>query len=511
MHMLSALDATFIYLESEHSPMAIGAVYVIDAKDAPKSFSYRAWYSLVESRLKCSKVFRERLVEVPWDLSFPYWIRDPDFDLDTHLPRLILPAPGGIPELMQMAADTWGRVLNRERPLWDITFVEGLDSVPGIAKGSFALITRVHHAAVDGKASAEIMTALLDATPTIREIEGEDTWQPEELPSTLGVIARSWSKVGDRALELAGFVGKAAVDAAGLQIETRLKKIDPPPGLLTAPATIFNQVTTSERTFWGRNFDFERIRTVRKALGGVTVNDVVLAICAGGLRSYLEAKGELPAKPLVAMAPISVRGEAKGTGNEVSAMLVSLATDIDDALTRLIHIRANTQRSKTHANALPANRITEFLPSETLAAAARVYTRTRLGGLHRPFFNVTITNVPGPPAPLYAAGAQVHSAFGMAPILDGLGLILVILSYAGRISIGISSCQQIVPDPHNMAECFSRSLEELELAASETDPTILASGDQGNEADPQTRRESVEAFRDASAALDKAIESLEDR
>ena len=231
MEMLSALDATFIYLESEHSPMAIGAVYVIDAGETPAGFSYDAWYALVKDRLKLSKVFRERLVEVPWDLSFPYWIRDPGFDLDNHLPRVRLPAPGGMAELMQLAADTWGRVLDRDRPLWDITFVEGLDTVPGISKGSYGLITRVHHAAVDGKASAETMAAILDVTPEVRVVDDEDTWEPEELPSTLGVITRSWLNVGKKARELAGFVGQVAADSVRLQGEKWLKKIEPPPRL----------------------------------------------------------------------------------------------------------------------------------------------------------------------------------------------------------------------------------------------------------------------------------------
>ena len=510
MDMLSALDSTFIYLESEHSPMAIGAVYVIDAKDKPESFSYDAWYSLVESRLKLSKVFRQRLVETPLDLSFPYWIRDPGFDLEKHLPSIKLSKPGGMSELMQLAADIWGQMLDRERPLWDITFVAGIDSIAGISKGSFALITRVHHAAVDGKASTEMMTALLDMTPDVRQVEGEDTWVPEKLPSTLGVITRSWSKAGSKAVDLAGFVSKAAVDAVNLRDDKQLQKIEPPPRLLSAPSSLFNQPIASERTFWGKNFDFERIRAIRKAVPGVTVNDVVLAICAGGLRRYLSARNELPTKPLVAMAPISVRAEQEGTGNQVSAMLVSLATDIENPLDRLAHIRANTQRSKVHASALPANRLTDFLPSETLAAAARVYTRTRLGGHHRPFFNVTITNVPGPPVPMYVAGARVHSAFGMAPILDGLGLILVVVSYCGRISIGISSCQQIVPDPQNMAECFARSLDELERAVGQNDAAELAYEPEISADQTQKGKDPLTAFHDAARALDKAIESLED-
>jgi WS/DGAT/MGAT family acyltransferase len=510
MEMLSALDATFIYLESEHSPMAIGGVYVIDAKDAPEDFSYQSWYALVKSRLKLSKVFRQRLVEVPLYLSFPYWVRDPAFDLDDHLPAISLPEPGGMTELMQVAANIWGQVLDRERPLWDISFVTGIDSIPGISKGSFALITRVHHAAVDGKASTEMMTSLLDVTAEVRAIEGEDTWEPEELPSNLDVISRSWSRAGQKALELAGFVGKSVVGAAQLQGERWLKKIEPPPRLLSAPPTIFNQPINSKRTFWGKNFDFERIRAIRKAIPGVTINDVVLAICAGGLRKYLSDRGELPVKPLVAMAPISVRAEEEGTGNQVSAMLVSLATDIDNAFDRLTHIRANTQRSKIHAGAIPANKLTEFVPSETLAAAARIYTRTRLGGHHRPFFNVTITNVPGPPVPLYVAGARIHSAFGMAPILDGLGLILVVLSYHGRISIGVNSCEQIVPDPDNMAECIAYSLSELESEVSKKGADLQVTGQSTVEEASREVTDPLKAFHDAGRALDKAIESLGD-
>jgi len=510
MQMLSALDATFIYLESEHSPMAIGAVYIIDARDAPKDFSYQTWRALVESRLQYSKVFRERLIEVPWDLSFPYWIRDPDFNLDLHLPYVTLPAPGGMTELMQIAAQEFGQVLDRDKPLWEISFVEGLDDVPGISEGSFALITRVHHAAVDGKASSEMMTALLDITPEIRQLDDVDTWEPEELPSNLDVIARSWFKIGHKAVDLAGFVAKVAVGAGNMRGDSRLKKLQPPPRILSAPSTIFNKPLSAGRTFWGKNFDFNRIKAVRKAVPGTTINDVVLAICAGGLRSYLASKNQLPDKPLVAMAPISVRGEEGGAGNKVSAMLVNLATDMEDAHERLLTIQSNTQSSKVQATALPVDKITEFLPSETLAAAARVYTRTRLGGNHRPFFNVTITNVPGPPVSLYAAGARIHSAFGMAPILDGLGLILVVLSYDGRLSIGISSCKRIVPDPEHMAECFEQSLLELEKSVSQTDIEIREAEQSAEKAGSQETRNPLKEFYDASEALDKAIESLED-
>jgi len=510
MEMLSALDATFIYLEGEHSPMAIGGVYIIDARDAPAGFGYRAWRDLVASRLPLSKVFRQRLVEVPLDLSFPYWVRDAGFRLDDHLPNVVLPGPGGMAELMQTAAKIWSRTLDRERPLWDITFIGGIDGISGISKGSFALVTRVHHAAVDGKAGAELIATLLDPTPEARRVEVEDNWQAEDLPSTLDVIRRSWAQAGHKAVELAGFVGKVAAGAAQLQGERWLNRLEPPPRLLSAPQSVFNRKVSAARTFWGRNFDFERIRAIRKAVAGVTVNDVVLTICAGGLRRYLSRRGELPEKPLVAMAPISVRGEEEGAGNQVSAMLVGLATDTGNELDRLVRIRANTQRSKIHAGALPANRLTEFLPSETLAAAARVYTRTRLGGHHRPFFNVTITNVPGPAVPFFVAGARIHSVFGMAPILDGLGLILVILSYNGKLSIGVNSCERIVPDPDNMAECIEEALGSLELAVAEAGPMHHHSGQLELEETPNKRAAALRAFHEAGRALDRAIESLGD-
>ena len=518
MQILSALDATFIYLESEHSPMAIGGLYVFDAKDAPKTFSYDTWKAMVQNRLRCSKVFRERLVEVPWDLSYPYWIQDPDFDLDAHLPKVKLAEPGGMTELMDLAAEIWSDVLDRGRPLWEMTFVEGLDNISGLSNGSYALITRVHHAAVDGKAGGEMMSALMDLSPEIRQLEGEDNWEPEEIPSRWDAITKSWAKAGKKALGLPGFIGKTALGAAHLYTDKRLRTLEPPPRILTAPKTIFNQPIRSGRSYWAKNFDFERIRAIRKAAPGVTINDVVLAICAGGLRDYLLAKNELPEKPLVAMAPISVRqqsedsGNDDGAGNQVSAMLLSLATDISDPLKRLLHIHGNTQRSKVQATALPANQITDFLPSETLAAAARVYTRTRLGGLHRPFFNVTITNVPGPPVPLYIAGAKIHTAYGMAPILDGLGLILVVLSYKGQISIGASSCKQIVPDPELLINYISNSLDDLEKAvmqANEEELTASTESDERRASARMTGTESLSALREASHALDEAIDSLE--
>ncbi|MGH6629582.1 MAG: wax ester/triacylglycerol synthase domain-containing protein, partial [Burkholderiales bacterium] len=229
--MLPAQDATFIYLERDHCPMHIGGVYLMDARDAPPDFGYTAFCQRVSERLPCSRVFRQRLVEAPLSLSHPCWINDPDFRLRNHLPRLELPAPGSRAELMQLAAQVFGRTLDRRRPLWEMSFVEGLNRVPGLAAGSFALITKVHHAAVDGGSGIELMGALLDLQATPRAIDTDDDWQPEEVPATAKLVAAAYSKMGHKAMALGKVAGEVAAGAIRVYGTRRARRIDPPPML----------------------------------------------------------------------------------------------------------------------------------------------------------------------------------------------------------------------------------------------------------------------------------------
>jgi len=515
MQPLSALDASFIYLESQHTPMHVGGVYLIDAAGAPNDYGYSRFRTHIQQRLACSAIFRQRLVEVPYNLSHPWWINDPDFDLDTHLPRHRLPQPGGMDELMELASHIFSQALDRSRPLWETSFISGLDNIEGLQTGSFAMISKVHHAAIDGGSGAELMGALLDTSPLPRVITDPDDWQAEEIPSTASMVKRAYAQLGRKSLELGKFVGEVAGGIARVYGVQKIEKLDPPPMLFSAPKTVLNQELTPKRAFRGIDFEFERIRAIRQRVPGATVNDVVLAVCSGGLRDYLRAREALPDAPLVAMTPISVRTEAqKGKmGNHVSAMLVDLGTDVDDPLARLRGIMRNTRGSKVYASALPANRITEFIPSETAALATRLYTRTRLGGRHRPFFNLVITNVPGPPVPLYLAGARITNHFGMAPVLDGLGLIMVIFSYAGRISIGLLSCRDVVPDPEKLGEDILASLQQLETAVSQAEmvrPVGEEPAAQDNASMDQetSAAETLRRFRDASNELEEAMENF---
>jgi len=463
MRQLTALDASFVYMETSRTPMHIGGMYLLDASQVDQTFGYDQFRSLIESRLSLARIFRQRMLEVPLGLGHPFWIEDPDFDLDLHLPRIGAPRPGGKKELMRLASDILARPLNRSRPLWEMAFVDGVDEYPGLSQGSFAVISRVHHAAIDGASGAEIMGALADIGPVPRKVP-TDHWQPEQVPNSLDLAKKSYSGFAGKPKEVLGLLSEL-ISGTGQLLKSRKTRQELPPTLpMSAPRTRLNSIVTSQRNFGGVEFDLSQIKALRKLVPGSTVNDAILAVCSGALRRYLQHHQDLPEKSLIAMAPISVRSKEQKTdmGNQVSAMLVKLATDEPDPTKRLHDIHQNTISSKKYSSALPANRLIDLVPSELAGLAARLYTRMKVADRHKPFFNLIITNVPGPPIPLYIAGARVHSHFGMAPVFDGMGLILVVFSQAGKISVGINACKQILPDIELFEQMIEESLMELE-------------------------------------------------
>ncbi len=512
MEQLSALDAAFIYLESPRTPMHIGGVYLIDGATAGPDFGYRTVRDHVESRLAIARTFRQRLIEVPLSMGHPYWIEDPDFDLDLHMPHVGVPRPGGKSELMRLAADLFARPLSRQRPLWEMVFVDGLDDYPGLSPGSFALIARVHHAAVDGVSGAEIMGALLDPEPRARRLTPPDDWHPERVPSGIELVARSYGRIGAKSVDLARILAKTLTGAGSLVSRTLEESLERPPMPMTAPRTILNSRVGPHRSFGGVEFPLDRIRRIRDLVPGTTVNDVLLAVCAGALREWLGARDELPDQPLIAMVPMSVRARDEETamGNRVTALLVELATQIADPHERLLRIHRSAAGAKGYGRALPANELMELVPSETAALASRLYLRMRGSDRHRPFFNLVITNVPGPPVPIYLAGARVHGHVGTAPLFDGLGLILVIFSLAGQISIGITSCREVMSDVAEMETLLERSLAALE-AEPATDPESLRAGIEADQVErrPALERTTLSQLHEATDRLEEALERLE--
>jgi WS/DGAT/MGAT family acyltransferase len=475
MQQLTGLDSLFLYLETDNAPMHIGGVALLDVETPFGRLDYETFRRLLLSRLRASKVFRQKLASVPLNLGKPYWVDHPDFDIDHHLERTQVPEPGGNREVAALASWEFARPLDRDRPLWSFVWAEGVDGIEGVPKGSVALISRVHHAAIDGVSGAEILGALFDVEPKAppaeepdieMAVDEEDEERPDAL-SPLSLLGRAGKGLVDLGKAYPGTVAETIKGLARSGNLWRRHKVHPPPLPFSAPRSRFNVPITKERTWGCEILPLDQLKAIRKQVDlPVTLNDVVLTVCSGALRSYLLEKDDLPDEPLVAMVPISVRTEDKqgAAGNEVSAMLVPLATDEADPIKRLERIHQEATGAKRHHQAIGAHTLsdyTEFIPFSLAGVASRLYTRMELAERHRPIFNVVITNVPGPQIPLYIGGAPLLANAGMAPIFDGMGLILPIFSYNGRLSISALSCRKVLPDMDRFTAGIRGALEEL--------------------------------------------------
>ena len=468
MEELSGLDASFLYLETPKVPMHIGGVAVLEG-----SMQFDDFRQYLADRIHLVPKLTQKLVTIPMSLDRPYWVEDPDFDLNLHLHRTALPKPGGWRELRYLASRLFSQQLNRDRPLWEFIFVEGLDNVPQVPKGSVGLISKVHHAGFDGKSGADLMTMLFDVSPKPKPAPPPPEPKPvEDVPGTVGLMAKSAYNFMTRPGKLPGLLwdtGKATLKAGYL---TRMQGIKMPTIPFSAPKTRFNDTVEIERKWNSAILDLKRVKALRQGAEGATLNDVVLAICAGALRKYLLEKNELPDKPLVAMVPVSTRTEdEKNTmGNQVSAMYIQLATDIEDPIQRLQKIHVNTLVGKLYQDAIDARSLmgfAELIPFGLAGVAARFYSRSAIAKKHNPFFNLVITNVPGPGIPVYLAGHKLLVNMGTAPIFDGMGLILPVLSYNGTISISPTSSANLMPDLDLFTRYIRESANELEEAVEE--------------------------------------------
>jgi WS/DGAT/MGAT family acyltransferase len=471
MEQLTGLDASFLYFETSNAPTHIGSFAIYDQTTASGGrVTFKGILANIESRLHLARCFRQKLVHVPFDLDHPYWVEDPDFDLEFHVRHIALPHPGDWRQLCIQVARIHARGLDLSRPLWEMYVIEGLDNVEGVPKGGFCVLTKVHHAAIDGVAGAELAAAVHDLSPDATPDPPEREWLTEPTPGLLELALRTSANGVRYPYRFAKMLARVAPGVAS----AALRK--PPADIEDAgpvPRTRFNGVVSSHRVVGGEAFSLQEIRDIRKRVPGATVNDVILAVCSGALRRYLDHHGELPSESLVAMAPISVRSEEEqGTaGNRISAMFVTLYSDIADPLERLAAVQRGTQSSKASAEAVGASTmtdITQFMPGSLAGLAARFYTRLGLANRVKPFLNTVITNVPGPQIPLYFTGAQLVALHGMGPIMDGMGLIHPVFSASGMISIGFTACRELMPDPGFYAECLQASYEELRSAADTT-------------------------------------------
>ncbi|MXO51166.1 wax ester/triacylglycerol synthase family O-acyltransferase [Erythrobacter gaetbuli] len=476
MQQLQGMDASFVALETRNSPMHIGSILIYDPSTAPGGFvRFKDILGFIESRLQLSKTMRQRLVRVPFDLDYPYWIEDPDFDLEYHVRHIALPKPGDWRQLCIQAARVFSRPLDLSRPPWEFTVVEGLDGIEGLAKGSYAYITKVHHAAIDGMSGIDLMEATHTLRPDEPPPSTPDTWKPEKLPNPVELLGRSYMNAITNPLKQIEVAAKAAPGLAKALKGLAAKEFDVSTEMI-APKTRFNRKISPHRVVEGISVPLAEVKAIRTLVEGAKVNDVFLAIIGGAMRRYLEDKKELPKKTLTAMAPISVRskGEKDTMGNQVAAMIAPLGTHIADPIERLQFCHDRTVNSKAMTDAMGARNMTEMSkasPALFMALGAQLYSRLSLANRGvGPIFSTVVTNVPGPPIPIYSAGAKMQSMMGLLCLTDGLGLGHVVQSYTDEATIAFTADREMMPDPEFYVECIRASYEELRDAAKNPAP-----------------------------------------
>jgi diacylglycerol O-acyltransferase len=503
MRQLSGEDARFVYAESGHANSNITLVYIYDPSTAPGGrVRFKAFLKHIEGRLHLSPVFRQKLLRVPLELDYPYWIEDERFDLEYHVRHTSLPKPGDWRQFCIQASRLHARPLDLTRPLWELYLVEGLDSFLDLPPDSFAILAKIHHAAIDVKAGAEITTLLHDTTPQPPHPEPPEPWFPESPPGSVSLLARAlFNNIVQPfmvAAPLTRMVRRVAPAVLGTWRELWLH-----PERL--PITRFNAEVSPHRVFETRRFTLDEFKRIRALVPGATINDAVLAVCGGALRRYLRTHDELPGPSLISIAPVSIRNADSSTASPpgISLLRVPIGTEIEDPIRRLRSIHRHTSSRDEIEQAVGAKELTDVTkhaPAATLALTARLLADSAIGmGEGAPLASCTITNVPGPAIPLYLNGARMTFFSAIMPISDGMGLVFAVTSYDGKIIISPTSCREQIPDPEFFALCVRESFQEyLELASPST-TTRRRQGVKRAKTSKSSKRKSSRRARGAAA------------
>lgn len=459
MLRMGGQDAAFIYGETPEWHMHVSAVMIADPSDA-SDFSFERVRDMTIERLPQLPQFRWKMVDVPLGLDRPGWVEETDFDPDFHIRRVAVPAPGGEAELGELVGRLASYKLDRRKPLWEMWFIEGLTG------GKVAVLTKIHHAIIDGVSGAGLAEITLDLTPEPRSAptETRESIAHRRVPSTPEMVARglfnTFARSPYRAMRFGGQTMRQGVAALGVARRTTLATP------YSAPRTTLNGPLTPRRRFAAARVDLDRVKALRRAYD-VKLNDIVLALCSGALRSYLMDIDDLPRSPLIAQCPVSLRtaDDKHEVGNKVGSLFASLATDLDDPAARVRVIHESTQGAKEMQRALSVHRImglTETTPPGLIGLAARAYSISGLGRAAPPPVNLVISNVPGPTMPLYLAGARLEAMYPMGPLLFDMALNITVLSYCDAIDFGFMACPELIPDPGAIASRIDDALEELE-------------------------------------------------
>lgn len=465
MRQLSTTDASFLNVETDRCPMHLTSLLIFDQATAPDAHvTFKQILATVQDRISLVPAYRERLVHVPLQLGHPWWVDDGGFDVEFHVRHIALPQPGDWRQLCIQTARLASRPLDLKRPLWEMTVVEGLNDVDGHPAGSFAVVLKTHHAAVDGVTGMQVLSVLLDLEPDSQPPDASPI-DVESAPSGLDLAARALVTAAQQPFRAARLVGRG-IPALGRFADgiLRTHELSLPEGLGRAPETRFGSKVTPHRVFDGIAIELDDLRRVKSAVDGATVNDVILSVVAGALRRYLDTHDELPDSPLVSMVPVSIHNDTDtALGNQVTAMVVSLHTDIADPMSRLLAIHRTTVESKSLTEAVGADLLSAAAaeaPAALVTLGTRLAARAGVTNQSRRVFNTVVTNVPGPSVPTYLCGAQLLGHYGLGPLQDGVGIFHCVHGVERTLFLTVTSCRELLPDPAFYAECLSSSLDD---------------------------------------------------
>jgi WS/DGAT/MGAT family acyltransferase len=475
MRQLTGVDANFLHMENARTVGHVASLIIVDPSTAPQPINADTVRDFVSERVHLLDPLRWRLVPVPFGIDLPYWVEDPDLDLEYHIRGIALPAPGNSRQLADQVARIASRPLDRAHPLWELYVIEGLEG------GKVAIMTKMHHAAVDGKAGVAIMHTLLDTDVQGRDIAAPaKAGKPERVPSEMEMLGRGWLGLWSRpeaAMRLAANVAKEAPAMTKFwTLNTVRQRKLPSTSTVTAPRLSFNKTISARRNWAFATLPLTTVKLIKSALG-CTVNDVVMAVCAGALRRWLIDHDELPDVPLKAFVPISIRAadKANDMGNQVSAMISELPTHLDDPVKRLEAVHGAMAEAKEIHNALPAHLLQDFSQFTAPAAAelmARTMANLKVADYVAMPFNVCISNVPGPREPLYYAGALMTAFYPVSMITDGMGLNITVQSYRDGLDFGLVATPELVPDLWALMGYFAEELAELADAAAAVEDAV---------------------------------------
>lgn len=465
MDRLSGLDASFLYLETPEQLMHVCGLILLDPSTVPGGYDFAAFRAEIDRRVCDVPEFTRKLRKVPLRLDHPIWVRDTHFDIQRHVHRLALPQPGGYDELVELTSHLAGIPLDRSRPLWQMWVIEGYD-------GGVAVLWKMHHATVDGVSGANLISHLCslepDAPPLVQEPPqpaGGEAREPGELELVGRALVRNLALpvAAVRLLSPSVAMVTGTIDRARHGIAMAAP--------FSAPRTSFNGTITGHRVIAFGDLDLDTIKHVKNATG-TTVNDVVLTVAGGALRGYLEDRGELPVTSLMATVPVSVRTSSlrAGGANKVSALFTRLGTDVADPLERLELLSEHSRHAKDHHRAISADALqdwAEFAAPRTFGLAVRAYAGLRLAERHPVVHNLVISNVPGPPVPLYFMGARVQALYPLGPVFHGAGLNITVMSKAGEVHVGLIACRESLPDADDLVRRFPEELARLVAAVEE--------------------------------------------